>query len=169
MPSTKQLLPKVYESLRRSAHWCLAKETPGHSLQTTMLVHEAYLRVDQNGENQEWDSEAHLYGASLIAMRRHLIERARRYQCVKHGAGLSRVDLDSHMSAICGHVNEYIDLRAALERLSSFHLRKAQVVELRFFKGNSIHEISAVLGVSAATVKNDWKFSKAWLKRELSK
>ncbi|CAG0964365.1 hypothetical protein PHYC_00901 [Phycisphaerales bacterium] len=161
--ATDQLLPLVYDELRRLAAARLGGERPGHTLQPTALVHEAYLRLI--GDSQvRWESHAHFFGAAAIAMRRILIERARRKRPDKGGPAMAteiRDDTDP----------EHVDLLAlndALDKLSKMDARLTDVVHLRFFAGLTVEQTADVLKSSPRTVKRDWNFAKAWLKRELA-
>jgi RNA polymerase sigma factor (TIGR02999 family) len=165
--SSRDLLPEVYDELRKLARARLSRERHEQTLQPTALVHEAYLRVAGERQSAQWDRRGHFFAAAALAMRRILVERARHYQRLKHGAGGERVELDS---AIPGADSGLIDLVAvdeALTRLEQTDARKAQVVSLRYFAGLSIEETAAALDISPATVKNEWKFARAWLYRAL--
>ena len=165
--TSRELLPEVYDELRKLARARLARERRQQTLQPTALVHEAYLRVAGKGQNQRWDRRGHFFAAAALAMRRILVERARHYQRLKRGAGAQRVDLDS---AILHADPQYTDLVAideALTRLEQTDPRKAQVVTLRYFAGLTIDETAAALDISPATVKNEWQFARQWLYRAL--
>ena len=161
-----ELLPLVYEELHRLAQAKMATESPGHTLQPTAFVHEAYLRLIQ-GKNARWRSRGAFFGAAAEAMRRILIERARRYKAVKHGAGRRRVPLsEAHGSAIDSDVDlEALD--SALDALEENDPRAAKVVKLRYFVGLSIQETAEILEISPRTVQNDWTMSKTWLRDRL--
>jgi len=167
--ATEQLLPLVYDELRGLARRRLAAEPPGQTLQATALVHEAYLRlVGAKAEDAQWDGRGHFFGAAAEAMRRILVERARRRGRLKHGGGRKRVSL--HESAVVGDDAE-VDLVAldqALRRLQEEDARKGNVVLLRYFGGLTIEETADALGISPATVKTDWTFARSWLHRELA-
>jgi len=161
-----QLTPVVYEELRRLAHRQMARERAGHSLQTTALVNEAYLRlVDFN--RMRWVDRAHFFAVSAQLMRRILIDNARRHN-LKRGAGLEQVSLQLAEAAAESRDPDLIALDDALTSLAQFDPRKAQVVELRFFGGLSVEETAAVLKISVITVIRDWNTAKAWLHRELT-
>ncbi len=161
-----QLTPVVYAELRRLAHRQMGRERAGHSLQTTALVNEAYLRlVDYN--RMRWVDRAHFVAVSAQLMRRILIDYARRHN-LKRGAGVEHVSLQLAEVAIGGHDPDLLALDDALKSLAVFDPRKAQVVELRFFGGLSVEETAAVLKISAITVMRDWNTAKAWLYRELT-
>jgi len=161
-----QLTPVVYAELRRLAHRQMGHERAGHSLQTTALVNEAYLRlVDCN--RMRWVDRAHFFAVSAQLMRRILIDNARRHN-LKRGGGVEQVPFELAEVAIPGRDPDLIALDDALKTLAKFDPRKAQVVELRFFGGLSAEETAAVLKVSAITVMRDWNTAKAWLYRELT-
>lgn len=162
-----KLMPLIYRELRRLAHQYLRRERVGHTLQTTDLVHEAYLRlVDQR--RVRWQNRAHFFGVAAQLMRRILVDHARRHKRVKRGGGVQTVALDE--TAVVSHESN-IDLPAldeALERLAAIDQRKARIVELRFFGGLEVEETAAFLKISGITVMREWKLAKAWLHRELS-
>ncbi len=164
------VFPFVYDELRKIASRQMAKEPPGLTLQTTALLHEAYLRLIGD-EPIAWNSRGHFYSAAAQAMRRILVERARRYARFKHGGGRQRasVDLDSLTDggSIDCRAEEVLALDDALDALESLDRRKWSVVLLRFFAGLSVAETARSLGVSEPTVKNDWRFAKSWLAVEM--
>src|SRR6188768_291052 len=163
-----ELLPEVYDELRKLAKARLARERHrNQTLQPTALVHEAYLRVSGDRPSQEWDRRGHFFAAAALAMRRILVERARHYQRVKHGAGEERVDLDSGIMRVDPALTDLVAVDEALTRLEQTDPRKAQIVSLRYFAGLSVEETAAALDLSPATVKNEWKFARAWLHRAL--
>ena len=158
------ILPLVYNELRRLASAQMLREAPGQTLQGTALVHEAYVRLI--GEREvEWNGRAHFYGAAARAMRRILVERARRRSRLKHGGGLDRVALDESETPGEDGQPDLISLDAAIDRLESLDKRKAEVVHLRYFAGLTIEQVALALGLSQTTVKDDWMFARAWLKR----
>ena len=161
------LLPLVYDELRRLASRYLRHESPDHTLQPTALVHEAYLRlVDQR--RVRWRNRAHFYGIAAQIMRRILVDHARAQRAEKRGAGWERVPLiEEEMPASAGDV-DVLALDEALARLAAFDPQQAQIVELRYFGGLTIDEVAEVVGVSAATVVREWTIAKAWLRAELS-
>ena len=167
------LLPLVYEELRRLARSKMSRERDagaGQTLQPTALVHEAYMRLlGPDGAQLRWEGRAHFFGAAARAMRRILVERARSRGRVKRGGGNARVALADDALAVEPPGDDLLALDEALERLEQRDRRKAEVVMLRFFAGLTIEEIAAALSVSPATVKNDWTFARAWLHRELAK
>ena len=162
-----ELLPLVYEELRRIAGGAMAKEPPGQTLQPTALVHEAYLRL-VGDPDLVWENRRHFFAAAARAMRRILIDRARRKRTVKHGGELERVNLDdAEAQPAKEQPEELLALDEALEQLEHFDSRKAQVVILRYFGGLSVEETANSLGISPTTVKQEWKFARAWLYSEM--
>jgi RNA polymerase sigma factor (TIGR02999 family) len=168
----EQLTPRVYAELRRIAGHCMQNERPGRTLQTTALVHEAYLRlIDVNNVN--WEHRAHFFAMSAQMMRRILVDHARARATAKRGGGVARVNLDKIAldeiaDVSSGHENELIALDEALERPAELDPRKARIIELRFFGGLSVEETAAVLKVSPDTVMRDWRLARSWLLLELS-
>ena len=160
----EKLTPIVYEELHRLARYCMSGERTGHSLQTTALVNEAYLRLT-NYKRMRWQNRAHFFAVSAQLMRRILVDHARRHN-LKRGAGVQHVSLED--TAVVGERDEdLIALDDALRALARFDSRKAQVVELRFFGGLSVEESAEVLKVSPITVMRDWSTARAWLYREM--
>jgi len=160
------LTPLVYEELHRRAHWHMRRENPGHTLQTTALVNEAYLRlVDMR--RISWRDRAHFFALASRVIRHVLVDAARSRQSLKRGADASPEALDEDLLVSANPPADIIALDDALRTLSTIDARKNQVVELRFFGGLTVEEAAEVLGVSAETVKRDWKLAKAWLRREL--
>jgi RNA polymerase sigma factor (TIGR02999 family) len=162
------LLPLVYDELRRLAAARLAGEKAGHTLQATALVHEAYLRLVGGGQPDGWNGRGHFFGAAAEAMRRILIESARRKGRHKHGGGRRRVDLDDAPTAD-GPGDDLLDLDAALTRLEAADPPAAQLVKLRYFAGLGMAEAAAALGVSLRTAERNWTFARTWLHREISR
>jgi len=162
------LLPLVYEELRLLAAQKLSQEKPGQTLQATALVHEAYIRLVE-GENQSWNSRGHFFKAAAEAMRRILVENARRKQGVKHGAGLRRIDLEgAGITDVDKRVNDdLIDLDAALAKLAKQHKTKADLVKLRYFAGLTIQEAARILDISHATAERYWDYARSWLHAEI--
>ena len=161
-------MPLVYDELRRQAARYLHKERSGHTLQTTALIHEAYLRLIGNTQ-VEWQNRSHFFAIASQAMRRILVDHARTRHRSKRGGAAENLPLDE--AANIGLPEKSVDLLAldeALERLALLDNRQVKVVELRYFSGLSIDETAEVLGVSNATVRNDWTMAKAWLKQEIS-
>lgn len=162
-----QLLPLVYNELRRLAAQKLAHEKPGHTLEATALVHEAYLRLLGPGDDPHWDNRRHFFAAAAEAMRRILVENARRKQSVKHGGDRQRQDLDSDALVAPQPDVDLLALDAALDRLMEADPVKAKLVELRYFAGLTGDQAAAVLGMSPSAVDRQWVFTRAWLRREL--
>jgi RNA polymerase sigma factor (TIGR02999 family) len=166
-----QLLPLVYDELRRLAAQRLAQEKPGQTLQATALVHEAYLRLVDADKARAWDGRGHFFAAAAEAMRRILVESARRKQRIRHGGELQKRPLDGNEPAVASPMDA-IDLLAldeALHRLEAVSPRKARLVKLRYFAGFTLPEAAEMLGVSPSTAEADWTYAKAWLKREMEK
>lgn len=165
----ERLLPLVYEDLRRQAGRYMRREAPGHALQPTALVHEAYLRlVDQ--QRVKWRNRAHFYGVAASMMRRILVDQARARQAGKRGQGWARVTLSEVEAKHAGLPEiDALALHDALERLAAFDPRKERIVELRYFGGLTIEEVAEVMGISEATIVREWTIAKAWLRADLSK
>ena len=163
-----ELLPIVYDELRKLAAAKMAREVPGQTLQPTALVHEAWLRLVGN-ENQQWDGRAHFFGAAAEAMRRILVESARRKRRLKHGGQMERVDLDAVELPLPMPDNELLALDEALDRLVRVDSRAAEVVKLCFFVGLTQEQAAKELGISLATAERLWSFARAWLFREMQK
>jgi RNA polymerase sigma factor (TIGR02999 family) len=161
-------LPLVYSELRKLAASRLARERPGQTLQATALVHEAYLRLVDGEVAQRWDSRAHFFAAAAEAIRRILIEQARRKARIKHGGGKQRIDLDEGATFIAGPREEFLALDEALARFEKIVPEKARLVKLRYFAGLSIDEAADVLRISRSTAKRHWIYARAWLLAELS-
>jgi RNA polymerase sigma factor (TIGR02999 family) len=164
--ATDKLLPLVYEELRKLAAAKLALEAPGQTIQATALVHEAYLRLVRAEEAPHWDNRGHFFAAAAEAMRRILVENARRKQAVKHGGGKRRVPLEE-FHRVSESPEDLLDLDAALTRFAAEEPDKARLVQLRFFAGLSMPEAAAALGISLATAERWWTFARAWLYSEL--
>jgi RNA polymerase sigma factor (TIGR02999 family) len=164
--AAEKLLPLVYGELRRLAACKMAQEKPGQTLQATALVHEAWLRLTDS-TRQEWRGREHFFSAAAEAMRRILVENARRKLRFRHGGGLERVDFDGIDLPIAQDDEKCLRVNEALDRLAEVDPRKAEVVKLRIFTGLQVQEIAAVMNASAKTVQRDWTFAKAWLSREL--
>src|SRR6266480_1058739 len=161
-----ELTPLVYEELRRLAHHFMEGQRPDHTLQTTALVNEAYLRLaDQSNPN--WQSRAHFFAVAARAMRQILVNYARSNRAQKRGGGALKVELDEAAILSPEQSKEIVDLHEALERLAALDSRKAQVVELKFFGGLNYDEMAEVLKISRITVRRDWEFAKLWLYTEL--
>ncbi len=161
-----ELTPLVYEELRRLAHHHMGGERPDHTLQTTALVNEAYLRL-ADLTNPSWQSRAHFFAVAARAMRQILVNYAKSYRAQKRGGGALKVDLDEAALVSMEQSKEIVDLHEALERLATLDSRKARVVELKYFGGLNHDEIAEVLKISTVTVRRDWMFAKTWLYDEL--
>lgn len=162
-----QLLPIVYDELRRQAARYLRRERVGHTLQTTALIHEAYLRlIDQ--KNVEWQNRAQFFGVAAQLMRRILVDHARTKKRAKRGGSDIRVSLADAEAFVKSQELDVVALNEALERLEQIDEQQSRIVELRFFSGLTVEETAAVLTISPATVKRDWSIAKAWLYREIS-
>ena len=162
------LLPLVYGELRRLAAGYLRHERAGHTLQPTALVHEAYLRlVDQS--QVRWQNRAHFLGVAAQMMRRILVDHARGQQAEKRGGDFQKLSLDENIDVSGERASDLVALDEALERLAELDPQKSRVVELRFFGGLSVEETAEVLGVSAPTVKRQWRMAKAWLYGQVSR
>ena len=164
-----QLLPLVYEDLRQLAAQKLAQEKPGQTLQSTALVHEAYLRLVGTGEEPHWDNRRHFFAAAAEAMRRILVENARRKQADKHGGGRPRVDLAADLAAPASRSDDLVALDEALSRLEGHDADAARLVKLRYFAGLSHQEAAEALGLSRGAADRLWALARAWLFRQLSK
>src|SRR5437899_2924960 len=161
-----ELTPLVYEELRRLAHHFMEGQRPDHTLQTTALVNEAYLRLaDQT--NPCWQNRAHFFAVAARAMRQILVSYARGQRSQKRGGGALKIELDEVAVVSPEESKEIVDLHEALERLTTLDSRKAQVVELKYFGGLNYDEMAEVLKISRITVRRDWRFAKAWLYKEL--
>ncbi len=161
-----ELTPLVYDELRRIAHRHMGGQRPDHTLQTTALVNEAYLRLaDQT--NLNWQSRAHFFALAARAMRQILVSYAKSYRTQKRGGGALKVELDEAALVSPEESKEIVDLHEALERLAALDSRKAQVVELKYFGGLNYDEMAEVLKISRVTVRRDWEFARAWLYTEL--
>ena len=165
--SADQLLPLVYQKLRQVAAEKMANEAAGHTLQATALVHEAWLRV--GGEAQGWQNRWHFFSAAAEAMRRILIDRARRKQAARHGGGLERVDVDEVEIAAPVEESELFEVHESLDRLAALHPQKAELVKLRYFAGLTLPEAAEVLGISTPTAERHWAIARVWLFREISR
>ena len=166
--AAEELLPLVYDELRRLSARRLARERPGQTLQATALVHEAYLRLVGDRPEGAWDSRGHFFAAAAEAMRRILVENARRKRRLKHGGGLVRVGLEQAEIACRIPGDDLLALDEALTKLAAEDPVKARLVQLRFFAGLSVEEAARALGVSAVTAKRYWRYAKAWLHRAVA-
>jgi RNA polymerase sigma factor (TIGR02999 family) len=165
--AAEQLLPLVYDELRKLAAQKLAQEKPGQTLQATALVHEAYLRLVDPDGTSHWDNQGHFFAAAAEAMRRILIEEARKKGSQRCGGGWQRLELSDDDLICLPPSDELLDLDEALERLSKVDANAAQVVKLRVFAGMTIDEAARVLSLSSRTAKRDWAYAQAWLGRAL--
>jgi RNA polymerase sigma factor (TIGR02999 family) len=166
--AAEQLLPVVYEELRKLAAQKLAGEKPGQTLQATALVHEAYLRLVDTEEVQPWNSRGHFFAAAAESMRRILVEQARRKHRVRLGGGFHRVDLDSQLQISSEADVDLLALDEALERLAAEESETAEVVKLRYFAGLTIEEAALALNLSVRTVNRHWAYARAWLYQQLN-
>jgi RNA polymerase sigma factor (TIGR02999 family) len=163
-----QLLPLVYEELRRLATLRLAREKPGQTLQPTALIHEAYLRLVGKGDGPHWEGRSHFFAAAAEAMRRILVEKARRKQSGKQGGGRVRqeVALDDFPVENPHDPLDILAVHEALDQLAQKAPRKAQLVKLRYFLGCTMAEAAQILGIAHATAEEDWTYARAWLRRQ---
>ena len=166
--AAERLLPLVYDELRRLAEHKLSREKPGQTLQATALVHEAYLRLVDGGNAPQWNSRGHFFGAAAEAMRRILIDRARRKHRPKHGGDRQRIDIDRAFPATDASPDALLAMDEALDRLEQLVPDKAKLVKLRHYAGCSLHDAAASMGISPATAKRHWSFARAYLYRELT-
>ena len=165
--AAEQLLPLVYDELRKLAAARLAHETPGQTLQATALVHEAYLRLLGPARGEGWNGRGHFFAAAAEAMRRILVESARRKQCLRHGGELQRHDLDVLALSSPKPPDELVALSEALDRLAETNAQAAELVKLRFFAGLTNEQAAAALGVSPRKANQIWAYAKAWLLESL--
>jgi RNA polymerase sigma factor (TIGR02999 family) len=166
--AAEQLLPLVYDELRKLATHKLAHEAPGQTLTATALVHEAYLRLVETSDQPHWDSRGHFFGAAAEAMRRILVENVRRKRSQKHGGGLKRHDADEVQLTLPEPVEDLLALDEALNKLAEKDHLKAELVKLRYFAGMTIEEAAGLLGISPATAKRYWTYTRAWLYQEIT-
>ncbi len=166
--SAEKLLPLVYQELRKLAAARLASEKPGQTIQATALVHEAWLRLVDADRTQHWDSRGHFFAAAAEAMRRILVEAARRKRRVRHGGDFQRVDVDMSRFSPPDRREDLVALDEALTQLERFDPRKASLVKLRYFAGLTMQEAADALGVSIATAERDWSYTRVWLLRALT-
>ena len=164
--STDELLPVVYNELRRMAAHKMAGEPAGHTLQPTALVHEAWLKLVDT-PNQSWQNRAHFFGAAAEAMRRILVARARRKHTQRRGAGAGHLDADEIEIASPAPDDQLLAVNEALDRFAALEPRQAELVKLRYFVGLKIEEAADVLGISEATAKRWWAYARAWLFNEI--
>ena len=169
--AAEQLMPLVYDELRKLAAARLAHERPGQTLQATALVHDAYLRLigPADRDPQHWNDRGHFFAAAAEAMRRLLVERARRKKSVRHGGGRQRIDLEKQLCISADGDDAVLAINDALERLRAEEPEAAQVVTLRYFAGLTIKEVAAAMNVSVRTVNRHWTYARTWLYHELEK
>jgi RNA polymerase sigma factor (TIGR02999 family) len=165
--AAEELLPLVYDGLRQLAAQRLAQERPGQTLQATALVHEAYLRLVDGDKAQHWNSRGHFFGAAAEAMRRILVEQARRKSAVKRGGERVQIDINHLTIEDIRQTEKLVELDEALTRLAELDPLKAELVKLRFFAGLPIREAAQILDISTATADRYWVFARAWLQREM--
>lgn len=165
--AASDLLPLVYDELRKLAKAKMANESPGQTIQATALVHEAYLRLLGDGQSKNWNGRGHFFGAAAEAMRRILIENARRKCSVKRGGDRSRIELQSEIANDCDRNDRIIELNDAIDKLVSLDKQKAELVKLKLFAGLSTTDAGKALGISTATAHRHWEYCRAWLKVEL--
>jgi RNA polymerase sigma factor (TIGR02999 family) len=166
--ASHELLPMVYEELRRLAAHKMANEGRGQTLQPTALVHEAWLRLT-GSEDVKWDGRAHFFGAAAQAMRRILIDNARRKQALRHGGGQRRLDIQEVEIAAMPEDDQFLAIDEALQKLAVHDSRKAELVKLRYFAGLTIGEAAELLKISEPTAKRDWIYARAWLYHEIKR
>jgi len=164
--AAEELLPLVYEELRKLAAARMAHESPNQTLQPTALVHEAWLRLTGN-ENVKWQGRAHFFGAAAEAMRRILIDNARRKHALRRGGGRERLDLEGLEIAAPAREPELLAMDEALQRLAALDKQKAELVKLRYFVGLTLDESARILGISTPTAKRWWAYARAWLYHEI--
>jgi RNA polymerase sigma factor (TIGR02999 family) len=167
--AANELLPLVYQELRRLAAHKMSNEAPGHTLQPTALVHEAYLRLVGPAQSQPWEGRGHFFAAAAEAMRRILVDRAREKKALKRGGNLERVDIDAVELPSPMPDEELLALDEALDRLATVDTRAAEMVKLCFFVGLTQEDAARELGVSVSTAERIWAFARAWLLREMQK
>ena len=165
--AASQLLPLVYEELRKLAAHKLAHQTPGQTLQPTALVHEAYLRLVGENEERHWDSRGHFFAAAAEAMRRILVEIARQKASLKRGGGQNRMDVVDSLLAAPEPREDLVALDAALTKLAETDKQAAELVQLRYFAGLPIREVAEILGIAPRTADRLWAYAKAWLQQEM--
>ena len=163
-----ELVPLVYDELRRLAARYLRRESPGNSLQPTALVHEAFLKLAEQ-QRVDWQGRTHVLAIGAKAMRRILVDHAKRKRRLKHGGGFRRIVLDETAALSPQRDEDLLAIDEALEKLAGIDERQATIVELRFFGGMTVEEVAETLGVSKRTVESEWTMVRAWLRRELAK
>jgi len=169
LPPAEELLPLVYQELRKLAAHKMGQEAPDQTLQPTALVHEAWLRLGADAQ-PPWENRAHFFAAAAEAMRRILVERARQRSALKRGGGAMRISLDeSEIPMVASDDERLLGVDEALERLAAYHPRQAELVKLRYFVGMTFEEAASVLDISVRTAKAWWAYARAWLKVEMRK
>jgi RNA polymerase sigma factor (TIGR02999 family) len=166
--AAEQLLPLVYDELRKLAAQKMAQESPGQTLQATALVHDAYIRLVDVEKAQQWNSRGHFFAAAAEAMRRILVEQARHKKSAKAGGQLQRVELHDEQLAAPSRNIDLLALDEALSKLAGHDNRKAELVKLRFFAGLTIRQAATALGIAESTADADWAYAKSWLRLELA-
>jgi RNA polymerase sigma factor (TIGR02999 family) len=166
--AAEQLLPLIYDELRQLAAQKLAQEKPGQTLQATALVHEAYLRLVGANPEQPWNGRGHFFAAAAEAMRRILVEKARRKRRLKRGGDRVRLELDPALLAIAGPDPDLLALDDALERLGQLDPRKAELVKLRYFAGLTMPQAAAALSISLSSAEKAWAYARSWLYRQIT-
>jgi RNA polymerase sigma factor (TIGR02999 family) len=164
--ASARLIPLVYRELRSIAARCMRRERPGHTLQATVLVHDAYLRL-AGASGIQWESRTHFFAIAAKLMRRILVNYAREHRAIKRGGAAARVTLDEGLLVTEEHLDNVLLLDRSLQRLAAVDPEQSRLVELRFFAGLSVEETSEVMGISTATVKREWSHAKAWLQRDM--
>lgn len=168
LAAREELIPQMYEELRRIARRHLRNERPDHTLQSAALVHEAYVRLSEK-DVPAWQNRAHFLGVAAQMMRHILVDHARNRKAAKRGGGGPRIALDTQIARLPEPQHDLVALDDALNRLSALDAQQGRIVELRFFGGLSIEETAAMLAISPATVKREWAVARAWLRREMSR
>jgi RNA polymerase sigma factor (TIGR02999 family) len=164
--ATAELLPLVYDELRRMAAQKMAREAPGHTLQATALVHEVWMRL-AGDDKQAWANRAHFFGAAAEAMRRILVEHARRKQTAKRGSGAERVEMDDDVLVLNAPPDELLAVHEALDSFAAQDARAAELVKLRYFVGMTMEEAASALDLPTRSAERLWAYAKAWLQREI--
>ena len=165
----ERLMPLVYRELHKMAKRYMAQQNPGHTLQTTAVIHEAYLKLAGESSQKHWENRSHFFGVAASAMRHILVDHARAKQSAKRGGEVRVVQLNDGFDIADGQSDELIALDDALNTLAKLHPRKSKTVELRYFGGLSVEEAAAILKISPQTVMRDWNFAKAFLSREMER
>jgi RNA polymerase sigma factor (TIGR02999 family) len=163
--AAEQLLPLIYDELRALAAAKMADESPDHTLQATALVHEAYIRLVDVEQAQHWDSRGHFFSAAAEAMRRILVDAARRKKRIRHGGGMERVELGGDLLAVDGSPDDLLSVDEALQQLEELDERAARLLKLRYFAGLNTEEAAALLGIPARTAYRNWAYARAWIYR----